>query len=293
MRFPRWLIAIVAASFLATGCQEKSVLMGGKPRPKMYTSAVSLSPSVTEVLRTRAFKVRLLAATDRCNWPQLDPGVKIAVKGLKPNYELIASLSPSIVVYDDSLFSGQDVAKFKELGIETFAWEGDSVKDYVRCLYRFAARVGAETTVSDYIALVESAATNAAAVPLDPKPKVAILLAGSGTEHMIAGTRSFQADVARLCGGEVVGPDATNFVPVNAEALVSMNPDTVLVAGDATTAESILADPRLETIAAIRKKRVAGINPDVLLRRGGRVDQLLKQMATYLAVVSASVGEGP
>lgn len=283
MRVPCWLLAIFAAALLLAGCQDPPTVIGGKLRPKQYPTAVSLSPGVTEVLRTRSYHTKLLGVTDQCDWPQVDLGAKIVVKGMKPNYEAIAALAPSIVVYDIDLYSEQEIAKFKELGIETFAFEGTTVEEYIRSLRLFAAKVGSETQVDELIGLMEGAVAFAAGSPIEPKPRAAVLMAGEGSEHMIAGVDSFQADLVRKAGAEVVGPEAMLFVPLNAESLVAMNPDVILVAGKAASAEAIVKDPRLASISAVKNGRVAAVSPGMFLRRGARVELLIKQVHGYLS----------
>jgi iron complex transport system substrate-binding protein len=278
-----WLPALIASALLLTGCQDPPKLIGGKLRSKHYTSAVSLSPGVTEVLRTRAYMTKLMGVTDRCDWPAVDLGAPVVVREMKPNYEGIAQIEPAIVVYDIDLYSEQEMAKFKELGLETFAFEGNTLEEYITCLRRFASKVGAETQVDEMIGLMEGAASFAAGNPIDPKPKVAILMAGQGSEHMISGTKSFQADLVRKSGAEVVGPEASLFVALNAESLVAMNPDAILVAGNAKGAESIVKDPRLASIAAVKNGRVVAVAPGMILRRGARVETLIKQVHGYLS----------
>ena len=96
---------------------------------------------------------------------------------------------------------------------------------------------------------------------------------------MIVGVNSFQADVVRAAAAEPVGPDADRFVPLSAETLVQMNPDVIFVTGNA---EAILNDPRFKTVAAVQKGNVAVVKPDILLRRGWRVDKLILAMQNYL-----------
>jgi iron complex transport system substrate-binding protein len=230
-------------------------------------------------MRQQAFHTQLVGRTEFCNFPAIDPSVRVVMRGTKPNYELIANLKPGLVVYDADLFAQTDIDKFKELGIETFAIKGRTLDEFIDCLYRLGARVGDEINLSSYVDKIYSAREAAIVAAVSPKPKVAILMPGDGTEHMIAGLGSFQADVLRAAGAEPVGPDANQFVTMSAENLVSLNPDVVFVSGNA---ESVLDDPRLQSIAAVKNKRVAVVNPDVLLRRGVRVNLLISELSNAL-----------
>ncbi len=270
---------LLLAAFVLAGCGLSAPRIGGEMRPKFYRSAVSLAPGATEVVSMKAPHVRLMGTTTSCNYPPGLKGHKIAMKGMKPDYERIAEIKPELVVYDADLTSEADVAKFKELGIETFGFRGKTVKEYIESLYRFGALVGSETGISEYCDQILSAINQADAVGFDPKPKVAMLLPGSGSEHMIAGTRSFYADLLRSAGGHPVGPEADVFVALSAESLVSKDPDFVFVAG---SRDPVLKDPRLASLQALKNARVVQLNPDVALRRGMRVNSLINEVRRFM-----------
>jgi iron complex transport system substrate-binding protein len=278
MRLSAFLFTALFAIFALAGCQPKPEdAWGGKPNPNFYFSVVSISPGATEILGSRAGGVVLLGRTAYCNWPTANPRAPIVMKGVKPNYEQIAQLHPAVVIYDDAMFSEGDVAKFKEMGLNTFAITGDTLEAFEECLYDFGRSFHAETTTSEYVDNIHTAVEAAKGDPPPKKLKVALMMSGSGSEHMIAGVSSFQADIVRKSQGEPVGPDSKIFVPVSAESLVAMNPDVIGVAGDSKQIET---DPRLQTIKAIREKKVYPIDPDVMLRRGGRVDKLIRGFHT-------------
>lgn len=290
MRYSRIPLVLAILLAVAFGCGPRERMIGGKVRPKTYKTAVSLSPGCTEILRTKALLVNLLGRTASCNYPTVDPNARIVMKGTKPNYEMIAKLKPDIVLYDPDLFSDGDIAKLEELGLETFALGGATVEEFIDRLYRLGSKLGVEQVINDYVEEIRGAMSLAKADPFAKPPKVAVLLPAQGGEHLIAGTRSFQADVVRVAGGEPVGPEAPHFVTVNVESLVTQNPDVIVAAGDAKLLE---ADPRLAAVSAVKAGRVIRINPDVLLRRGARVQDLIRGVHDALVnVVKTSLSQG-
>ena len=92
---------------------------------------------------------------------------------------------------------------------------------------------------------------------------------------MIAGVKSFQADVVKAATGQPVGPDAQKFVSLNAESLIAMNPDIILTAG---SPDPIYDDARFKSLTAVKKNRVRGVVQDVILRRGVRVPELIENL---------------
>jgi iron complex transport system substrate-binding protein len=197
----------------------------------------------------------------------------------KPDYELIAKLKPGLIIYQPDLFSTSDIDKLKELKIDLFAFKAGSIAEFEDTLYRLGGMIKAETNFSEYVDKIEAAIANASTSSKNVKPRVAIVMPGDGSEHMIAGVKSFVADVVRVSGGDVVGPDADKFVTLNAETMVSLNPDVIIVTGDPS---SVVNDSRFTSINALKKHRVVGVNQNLILRAGSRLDQLITRLASYL-----------
>jgi iron complex transport system substrate-binding protein len=257
---------------IAVGCGPADVHVGGKPRQKYYKAIVSLSPSAMEILSTLNMTglKRVVGRTAYDNYPKQVESIPV-VASVKPDYEKLAEVHPDLIIYDSALYNDADIQKIKQLGADTFPIDADTVDGYVKQVYGLASLVGGETMAADYIDRVNSEEAGAAATKTHPK--VAIIMPGQGAESMIDGTDSFQADVVKVAGGTPVGPKGDKFVPVNAEELISENPDWIVQAGNSG---SFISDPRFKSLKAIASKQIVAIDPDVLLRRGGRVDTLIR-----------------
>lgn len=275
-------LALIVALLLA-GCQRPSVV-GGRPPDKFYRVIVSLSPDTTELIGNFGFLSVLKGRTQACNYPRNVATVPV-VCDVKPHYEKISAMHPDLIVYDEDLFSDAERLKLKELGFELMPMRAHSLAEFEDFLYRLGAITMSATKYSEYVDRIEAARQLALANQPEPKPKVAILMGGPGGEYWVDGKQSFRAQIVSIAGGVPVGPEGTRFQPANIEALVAMNPDVILVAGK-DQARPVLNDPRLKSIAAVRRMSVVGIDPDVLLRTGARVDLLIKTVNQYLAGVA-------
>jgi iron complex transport system substrate-binding protein len=269
------LLFLIPALLLALGgCTPPANRgIGGVPNPTPVRALVSLSPSTTEIISGLTTNRSILRG--RTKFDTYPPGIEAIpiVAEVKPDYEKIAKIKPDLILYDASLYTASDIEKLKQLNIPTYAIEGNTVTKYVEQIRFLGMMIAAETTFNDYADKVESALSAASADPPNPQPRVAVMMAGSGSEHMITGTGSFQADVIKSVGGIPVGPDGDKFVNANPEELIKLNPDVIITSG---SPDPILADPRLKTLKAVTSNRVFGINSDVLLRRGARVDALIE-----------------
>lgn len=284
LRF-RWTALLLVLVSILIGCGPQVPSYGGTPRTKVIRKAVSLSPSTSEIVGLKATNVQLVGRTASCNFPSHITAAKVVLNGTKPNYEQIVALQPDAVLYDPALFSEVDLAKFKELGIETFGIGENTVDGFIRRLYEFGAKFSAEVSMMDYVGDIERAISTATAAAPKPAPTVAIMMPDPRGAHYIAGVDSFVADVVRKAGGSPVGPQSKKFELASIEALVTWNPDLIICS---PKYEDIANDPRLQGIKAIidlkaGKAAIAQISPDLLLRQGSRVELLIKNVSNFIA----------
>jgi iron complex transport system substrate-binding protein len=221
----------------------------------------------------------LVGRTESCNFPTSIASVPV-VASVKPDYEALARVGPDLVLYDKSLYGEQDIAKIEELGAETFVMDVNTLDEYIDFVYRLGAKSPDPIRFSRYVDQIVAARGEAQASSPNPKPTVAVLSAGpSGTDPLIAGVNSFQADEVRAAGGEPVGPDSEKFEPMQVEAFLGMNPDAIVVDG---TSARVYADPRFRALGAVKNRKVIDVDPDVLLRAGARVDKLIRRLSAML-----------
>lgn len=272
MRFAK-LIPFVLLALLG-GCKNQ-VQIGGKDPEQLYRAAVSLSPGTTELLAQKT-KINILGRTESCTFPPTVLKVPVVMNGIKPNFEQIKSIAPPLVIYDTSLLGQAEVDQLRALGLKTFAVGSDTVAGFVDELYELGSMSASETLISEYVDAIETAVSTGKALLKDKPSKVAFLIPGNGGEHMICGTDSFLADIARQIGATPVGPKGRLFVTANIESLIAENPDVIITAGKPA---GVYDDPRLRSMKAIKSGRIRGINEDVMLRHGSRVERLIRNMA--------------
>jgi len=286
-RLTRFAVAIFAFAGLI-GCGAQAVTEGGKPRPKVYQNVVSLSPGTTEIISSTNFTQVLKGRTAADDFPQSALSAPV-VASVKPDYELLAEMKPDLIVYDSQLYNESDVEKIKALGADTFVFESNTLDGFIEELYKLAALLGSEVNTISYIENIYRERNSALGDAPENRPKLAIVLPGDGTEHLIAGTKSFAANMAAEAGAQPVGPDADRFVPLSPEAFIQQNPAVIVVpytrvpGDDATSrnnarrsAQKLLDDPRFKNVQAVVNGQMIAIDEDVLTRRGFRVNQLIE-----------------
>ncbi|MDX2064437.1 MAG: helical backbone metal receptor [Fimbriimonadaceae bacterium] len=285
-----FLAVSVAIAAVLTGCEPPVVTEGGQPRPEAIKSVISLSPSTTEIVGSINYNQVLKGRTQADDFPMAVKDVAV-VASVKPDYESIAAIKPQLVVYDKDLYNAQDIEKINQLGFKTYVFDAKTIDDFVKQVQLLGAAIAAETNASSYADKVIAAKNAAMGDPISPSPKVAVILVSEGTEHYIAGTEGFLADVIRVSGGSLVGPKADRFVPLSPESVIAQNPDIIVIPFEADqnkqdvsqrNAEArvrlLLADPRFKSLNAIKNRKIVPIDEDVLTRRGYRVDKLIDEL---------------
>jgi iron complex transport system substrate-binding protein len=277
MRASKGLVLLALLPLLLfAGCRQPPAL-GGEPLPKVYQKIVSLSPSTTELIGQMEPMDRLRGRTRSCNWPRGIEAVPV-MADVKPDYEKLAQAKPDLIVYDAALYNANDVQKIKDLGFEVFSLDVRTVDQLIEWLYEMGTKSSDPMRYSDYVDGIVAVRGSALANAPSPKPRTIVLLSGGGTEYMAAGLQTFQADLVRAAGGEPIGPDSKQFVTVSVEKMIADDPDVIAVAGKA---EDVLRDPRLRGMRSVRAGRVVSINPDVLLRAGARVTEVIRALGDY------------
>lgn len=280
------LLTFISLAVLA-GCQSGPVI-GGQPRATAAPTVVSLSPSTTELTSKFDLNRTLIGRSSSCNFPPTSiDSAEIVMEGTVPDYEKIAALKPDVVIYDKSLFSENEVGKIDQLGIKTVSWDPLTFEDYRKQLFTMASAIGGEMTTSEYIDSVFRGFAQARGVLSEKgisNPGMMMLIGQPGS-YLAPGTDSFWADILRQCGVNPLGPKAKAFAPINVEAIVQADPQVIFTSTG--VGAKVLGDPRLQTVAAVKNKRVYEIETDVLVRRGARIDMLVDSIGVAIGKLRA------
>ncbi len=274
-------LTLLATLFLV-GCAPSVQTVGGIERKEPFTRGVSLSPSTTELLASTAMAPQaLVGRTANCNFPPVALNqVPVVMNGIKPDLEKITAAKPQVILYDKALYSESDVEPLKATGAQILGLDSSTLAGYRQFLRELATQVGSEQGISDYLDKVRAATDKHKTALTGSALTVMFILEPTGAA-MAAGTEGFHADIARELGVTPVGPKGTKFMAINAEEIIRLNPSVIFTT--AGNVEPLLKDPRFATLKAVQKQAVYGINPDVFLRAGSRVDALIDAIGAQLS----------
>lgn len=284
------LLAALPIAFALFGCSQTGSGIGGRDHDKaQILQYVSLSPSTTEILFTSGIPAnRLLGRTAACNYPTNLNQVPIVVNGTTPDFEKIAALHPQRIILEKDLYSESTIKKLGEIGAEVVVADVDTPEKYRALVIDISKGAGTEVSTSAYLDKVFASADVLKANVTDGT-KIAVVIGDPATGYMVMGTKTLLAEFLRRAGAEVVGPDASQFQKVGGEQLIAMNPHIIISTFD--DSDKVAKDASLKPVDAVAKGAVIGIDPDLLLRNGGRVEKLLDNVATGIGRVNALIGK--
>lgn len=264
---------------------------GTDPGSDMPMAIVSLSPTHTEMLLALGAGDQVIAVDDQSNYPAEALAKPHDLSGFEPNVEAIAALHPDLVVIADD---GADLTgQLGKLGIAVWVGPAPATFDDV---YAQIEQLGAATGhVGDAAELVgQMQADIAAAVAEAPKPAVPLSFYHELDPTLYSVTsNTFIGQVYGLFGlvNLADGVEAGNDYPqLNAEYIVSSNPDLVFLADTKCCGESpatVAARDGWSATAAVANDNVIAIDDDIASRWGPRLVDFITAVSAALAKVPA------
>ena len=243
---------------------------------------VSLSPTVTEDLFAIGAGKQVVAVDQDSNYPRRAP--RTSLSGYTPNSEAIADYHPDLVLI--SYNPGNFASQLRKLGIKTVM---EPAANDLGQAYREILRLGSLTGHNrGATAVVHSMRTHLAAIvqsvpgsrrhlrvyhELDPTYFSATSTTFIGSIYKLFGFRDI-ADGAGSTGG--------GYPQLSAEYIIAQNPQIIVLADTKCCQQSqatVAARPGWNTITAVQRQRVIGVDDDVASRWGPRIVQFARAVA--------------
>ncbi len=275
----RVLLTTLVIIVIAVSCNRRFENQTNFTENKKELRVVSLSPSITELIALHSSnQLRIVGRTDSCNFP---PNIKEipSIAYIKPNYEKILKLNPGLVLYDKLLYTPADISKLTSLKINSFGINSSNYQEFKKSILELEKLTNRYFHGTNYIQSIEKALEDNK-IKKTTCPKISIISnTAEATNEYIAGKESFQAKIINILGGELIGPNSDKFELLSKEWLLSQQVDTIIVSSN----EQVnLLDKKLNSLKAVKNNRIYPIFPDLLLRMGGRIPELIKEIADIL-----------
>jgi iron complex transport system substrate-binding protein len=276
---------------IATGCGQSSTTPEAVIEPNnqqdiaddLPQRIVSIVPGMTEVLFDLGLSDRIVGVTTNCDYPAAAAD-KAKVGDWIINMESLLALEPDLVVGMPSTNS-LTLAELDQLGINTLAYEAQSVADIYE-LYRIVgARTGtteaAEAIIADTKAQIESVNKRIAAVPEADRLRVFLEV---GYEPLYTASKgSLQDELLTLAGGINVVQMNQAWVEYSVESVLLDNPDAIVILHPASTEADLVNRSGYDKLTAVQENRITdAIDANILVRPTKRIADGVTQLAEFL-----------
>jgi ABC-type Fe3+-hydroxamate transport system substrate-binding protein len=240
---------------------------------------VSLIPATTELLFALGLGDHVVGRTTWCDYPAAASAVPSLGDGLQPNLEAILATRPDLVVLYHSTQNVAAAGRLRAQQVPTVLIRTDRLEDVPR-LARLLAELGGRPAVGDSLARRFEADLTVASGPAPAEPPSVLILAWDQPPIVIGGG-SFLSELVTRAGARNVFADLdAPSAPVSLEAIVSREPDLILVVGDSLPASSRRAEWR--AVRAVREGRFIHVPSALFSRPGPRSPAALLALRTAL-----------
>lgn len=233
---------------------------------------VSLAPSITETLFFLGLGGNIVGVTRYCNFPPEAQGKSIVGGVIDPNYEVIVSLKPELVIMTVEGNTREAFDKLLEIGIKVFVTNPRDFEGIFKTIKDFGKIFGVEARADH---LIDSLKSEIGSIEkknrFEKKLRVLVLL--SLNPLITAGKNTFINEIIERAGGINIGGRLKQNYPVlNREEILKVNPDIIILTEPNIEVKDLLkVFPEWKFVNAVKKGMIYKIDPDIVMRPSPRV----------------------
>lgn len=254
------------------------------------TAVAALSPTTVEFVY--AVGGTSLTRSSSVQYPDAAAAAEDIGPSYQPNFEIIASSNPDLVIAD-SMLQPQLVQNLEDLGVPV-VYAGVAVWDDVAVGLELVGTIlnrsdEAEQAIADLDAVKADVTSQ-----LGAEEPTLLILNGTPDDFYAAKPDSYAGNLAEILGVANVAagaPDVGQFpgyTKLGLESIVAAEPDVVLAIsagppGGQTITDSLSGDPAWAAVPAVQNGRVSEISAEVFLQAPGpRAGEALQELARLI-----------
>ncbi|WP_295128990.1 hemin ABC transporter substrate-binding protein [uncultured Chitinophaga sp.] len=247
-----------------------------------YKRIVSLNGTITEVLVALGFEKQIVGVDVTSTYPASMQ--KVAKVGHNRNItaEPVLALQPDLVITTSNYISPAVLEQFKAVGVKTVVVSQEySVEGTCALINQVAAAMG---VAAKGAALCKQLETEKQSLKTATRQKKVLFIyaRGAGT-MMVAGKETALDKMIVLAGAKNAAGDFKDFKPLTAEALVTANPDVILMFDTGLESmggvNGLLKVQGVSQTTAGKEKKVIVMDGQLLTGFGPRVIQAIRELS--------------
>lgn len=252
--------------------------------PERIERAISLAPSITEVIFSVGAGDRLVGVTTYCNYPAEAAAIEKIGDTQTPNIEKIIALRPQVVFVSTASQLETFMQVLSEQGIAVYVTNPKSLEEVFNNLtdlaYLFGTSDKADGALTSLASRVHDVTQRAKygddVVPTTPHVFIQI----SDDPLFTIGKDSFLTELVEQAGGTSVTKDVpTGYPKLSKETAAALDPDVIFLSD---SEDNRGANAVFKNSKAVKEGRVYRINPDIISRPGPRLVDALEEIASKL-----------
>ncbi len=268
--------------FSAIDSRDKEIVLNQRPQ-----RIISLAPSNTEILFALGLDKEIVGITDYCDYPPEKVSQKEKIGGFStPNIEKIVSLKPDIVFGTNGV-QKQAIERLEGLGINIYLLEAETPENLLAEIENLGKLTGksqkAQNLIGDLEKRINAIKTKVGNLSDDQKPKVFLEIWNDPL--WTAPNKTLIYQLVELAGGRnalTIEGDWDQVTTVDPEAVISANPDVILLAFEGSDPKFVYELPGWGNVSAVKNKKVFQIDADIISRPSPRIIDALEQIAKIL-----------
>jgi len=251
--------------------------------PLKIERAISLAPSLTEMIFAIGAGEKLVGVTTYCNYPPETASIEKIGDTQTPNIEKIIALKPQVVFVSTASQLEAFTKTLEEQGIAVYVSNPKNLDEVFKDMGQLGDLFGTKPAAIHFTADLASRIANVDTqeqIWLEKHPRQKVFIQISNDPLFTAGKDSFLTELVERAGGVSVTKDVpTGYPKLSKETAAALNPDVIFLSDSEDNREPNKA---FKDSVAVRADRVYRINADIISRPGPRLVDALEAIASKL-----------
>jgi iron complex transport system substrate-binding protein len=247
--------------------------------PVKIERAISLAPSLTEMIFAIGAGGRLVGVTTYCNYPAETAAIEKIGDTQTPNIEKIIALQPQVVFVSTASQLEAFTKTLEAQGIAVYVSNPKSLDEIFQALVRLGDLFGTKARADELVSNLNSRASHVREAS-QRKMSARVFVQISNDPLFTIGKESFLTEVLEYAGGISVTKDVPTAYPkLSKETASALDPEAIILSDSEDNKEP---NAVFKNSAAVRNGRVYRINADIISRPGPRLVDAIEEIARDL-----------
>ena len=247
--------------------------------PAKIERAVSLAPSLTEMIFAAGAGERLVGVTTYCNFPEEANAIQKVGDTLTPNIERIIALDPQVVFVSTASQLEAFMSTLAERNIAVFVTNPTDLDGVYRNLNQLGEMLGTRIRTEAVVAEMRARSDRVTGSVRVLAPQ-RVFVQISKDPLFTIGSDAFLTKIIGDAGGVSITKEIpTGYPKLSKETALALNPDVIILSDSEDNKEP---NDVFKNSRAVKNGRVYRINADIISRPGPRLVDAIEQIAGFL-----------